>query len=195
MSSKALAPNAIGNTPLVAATNTLFVIFGIALIALSAKIQVPFWPVPMTLQTLAIAGIAAAYGFRLGLVTVIAYLAVGYMGAPVFAGPVAGPGYLMGPTAGFLAGFVILTAIVGYVADKTQSKNPFVLFGAMLVGDLILFTLGFVWLAYFFVTGSGATLGSDYAWTKGVSPYILGDIFKMALAAALVPAIGRLMKR
>lgn len=195
MSVNALAPSSIGNSSLKILILAVMVAFGVALIALSAKVQIPFWPVPMTLQTLAIAGIAAAYGLRLGLVTIIAYLAAGYMGAPVFAGPVAGPAYLVGPTAGFLAGFVILTAIVGYVADKTASKNPFALFGAMLVGDVVLFALGFIWLGYFFLTSSGNTLGAEFAWAKGVSPYILGDIVKMALAAALVPAISRLMKR
>ena len=195
MSVNALAPSSINNSSLKTLTLAVMVAFGVALIALSAKVQIPFWPVPMTLQTLAIAGIAAAYGLRLGLATIIAYLVAGYMGAPVFAGPIAGPAYLVGPTAGFLAGFVILTAIVGYVADKTASKNPFALFGAMLVGDVVLFTLGFIWLGYFFLTGSGNTLGAEFAWAKGVSPYILGDIVKMALAAALVPAISRIMKR
>lgn len=195
MSVNALAPSSISNSSVKGLTLAIMVAFGVALIALSAKVQIPFWPVPMTLQTLAIAGLAAAYGLRLGMATIIAYLIAGYMGAPVFAGPVAGPAYLVGPTAGFLAGFVVLTAIVGYVADRTASKNPFALFGAMLVGDVLLFALGFVWLAYFFVTGSGNTLGADFAWAKGVSPYILGDIVKMALAAALVPAISRLMKR
>lgn len=195
MSVNALAPSSISNSSVKGLTLAVMVAFGVALIALSAKVQIPFWPVPMTLQTLAIAGIAAAYGFRLGLATIIAYLAVGYMGAPVFAGPLAGPAYFFGPTAGFLAGFVVLTAIVGYVADKTASKNPFALFGAMLVGDVVVFALGFVWLAYFFVTSSGDTLGADIAWAKGVTPYILGDLVKMALAAALVPAISRLMKR
>lgn len=195
MSVNALAPSSISNSSVKGLTLAIMVAFGVALIALSAKVQIPFWPVPMTLQTLAIAGLAAAYGLRLGMATIIAYLIAGYMGAPVFAGPVAGPAYLVGPTAGFLAGFVVLTAIVGYVADRTASKNPFALFGAMLVGDVLLFALGFVWLAYFFVTGSGNTLGADFAWAKGVSPYILGDLVKMALAAALVPAISRLMKR
>lgn len=195
MSVNALAPSTINNSPTKSLTYVVMVAFGVALIALAAKVQIPFYPVPMTLQTLAIAGIAAAYGLRLGLATIMAYLGAGLLGAPVFATPIIGAAAFAGPTAGFLAGFVILTAIVGYVADKTASKNPLALFGAMLVGDVILFATGFVWLAYFFVTGSGATLGADIAWAKGVSPYILGDIVKMALAAALVPAIGRLMKQ
>lgn len=189
----ALVSRSISQSKLGVALYPTLVIFGIALIALSAKIQVPFWPVPMTLQTLAIAGIAAAYGLRLGLATIVAYLAAGYLGAPVFAGAVAGPLYFVGPTAGFLAGFVAMTAIVGYVADRVRSANGIALFGAMIVGDIVLFTLGFVWLAYFFTTTSGGTLGPTTAWGI-INPFILGDIVKMVLAAALVTAISGVTK-
>ena len=195
MSSNALAIRTLGSQSNATIMFPVLVTFGIALIALSAKIQVPFWPVPMTLQTMAVAGIAAAYGLRLGLATIIAYLAAGFLGVPVFAGPVAGPAYFVGPTAGFLAGFVILTAIVGYVADRVSTTGFLKLLGAMLIGDALLFLFGFVWLGYFFVTGSGATLGGTFAWEKGVQPYIFGDLVKMVLAAAAVPAIGALMKR
>ncbi|MEO0327624.1 MAG: biotin transporter BioY [Pseudomonadota bacterium] len=194
-SNAALAPRAISDKSYSYGMYALLVVFGISLIAISAKIQIPFWPVPMTLQTMAIAGIAAAYGLRLGLATIVAYLAAGFLGAPVFAGMIAGPAYFVGPTAGFLAGFIVLTVIVGFVADRVSSQSFWKLLGAMLVGDALLFTLGFIWLGYFFVTGSGNTLGSAFAWEKGVQPYILADLFKMVLAAAAIPAISALMKR
>ena len=190
----ALASRSISQSGYRQALYPVLVIFGIALIALSAKIQVPFWPVPMTLQTLAIAGVAAAYGLRLGLVTIVAYLAAGYMGAPVFAGPAAGPLYFAGPTAGFLAGFVVLTAIVGYVADRVSSENVLALFSAMIIGDVLLFAMGFAWLAYIFVASSGNTLGAETAWGI-INPFIAGDIVKMILAAALVPAISHFMRK
>jgi len=189
----ALADRSISQTKLGIVLYPVLTVFGIAMIALSAKIQVPFWPVPMTLQTLAIAGIAAAYGLRLGLATIIAYLAAGYLGAPVFAGPAAGPLYFAGPTVGFLVGFVVLTAIVGFVADQVRSENTFALFSAMIIGDVALFACGFAWLAYFFVTGSGNTLGATAAWGI-INTFILSDLLKMALAAALVPAISNLMR-
>lgn len=194
-SSNALAVRSVTNSNSGMLIYPVLVAFGVALIAISAKIQVPFWPVPMTLQGLAVAGLAAAFGLRLGLATIIAYLAVGFVGVPVFAGPVAGPLYFVGPTAGFLAGFVVMTAIVGFVADRVSSASFWKLLGAMFVGDVLLFALGFVWLGYFFVTGSGTTLGAGIAWAKGVEPYILGDLFKMVLAAAAVPAINALMSR
>lgn len=189
-----LALQAINNSRAMVAY-PLLMLAGIVLITVSAKIQVPFWPVPMTLQTMAIALVAAVYGLRLGVSTIVGYLALGAMGVPVFAGPVAGLAYMVGPTAGFLAGFVVLTAIVGFAVERMGKLGFWKTLGAMLVGDLMLFTLGFVWLGYFFVTGSGATLGGAIAWEKGVQPYILADLFKMTLAAASVIAIGSLVRR
>jgi len=169
---------------------------GIALITASAKIQVPFWPVPMTLQTLAIMVVFASFGTRLGLATILGYLAIGFAGFAVFAGPVAGPLYFAGPTAGFLAGFVLAALIVGYAADRGWSKSPFKLFGAMLLADVAVFTLGFFWLGFMYVSqNSGTTLGALTAFSIGVKPYILADLVKIAIAAAIVPALWSMTKR
>jgi biotin transport system substrate-specific component len=194
--SDAIAPGFVEGSNMRLVYSALLVVFGIATLALSAKIQVPFWPVPMTLQTLAIMGIAAAYGSRLGIATVLAYLAAGFAGAPVFAGPVSGPAYFAGPTAGFLAGFVLIALIVGYAADKGWAKNPFKLFGSMLVADALCFLLGFVWLGFMFISAkSGTTLGAEVAFNAGVKPYILADLVKIAIAAAIIPAIGNLVRK
>ena len=150
----------------------------------------------MTLQTLAIMAIAAAYGLRLGMATILAYLAIGLMGAPVFAGPIAGPAYFAGPTAGFLAGFVVIGAIVGWAADRGLARNPFKLAGSMLVADVICFALGFAWLAFIFVSPkTGSTLGAATAFNAAVAPYVLADLVKIAIAALAVPAIGSLIRR
>lgn len=195
--SNAWVEQAIGSQSAVRmAWYAFLVLAGVALITVSAKIQVPFWPVPMTLQTLAIMVVAAAYGSRLGLATILGYLGAGLYGLPVFAGPAAGPAYFAGPTAGFLAGFVLLTAIVGYAADKGWAKNPFKLFGTMLFADILVFALGFFWLGFMFVSAkSGTTLGAATAFSVGVQPYILADLVKIALASALVPALYNLIKR
>lgn len=168
---------------------------GVMAITLAAKTQVPFWPVPMTLQTFAIMAIAAAYGMRLGTATVLAYLAAGFAGMPVFAGPVAGPLYFAGPTAGFLAGFIVIALMVGAAADRGLARSPFRIAGVMLAADVVCFALGFVWLAYFFVAASGNTLGAETAFAAAVKPYVLSDLVKIALAAALVPALGALFAR
>ncbi len=167
------------------------VIGGTLILAISAKISVPFWPVPMTLQTLAIMAIAAAYGSRLAVATVIAYLAEGLAGLPVFAGPTAGPAYLLGPTAGFLAGFVLLAWIVGAAADRGWDRSTARLFGSMVVADVVVFALGFAWLAWFFSGG----IGVEKAFVGGVVPFVLADLLKIALAALAVPAAWKLVDR
>ena len=167
---------------------------GIGLITLGAKVQVPFWPVPMTLQTLALMVVFAASGMRLSLEIVLGYLALGLVGLPVFAGPVAGPLYFAGPTAGFLLGFVGAAMIVGYAADRGLTRRPLALFGAMLTADVLIFALGFLWLGFLFTTSSGQTLGADVAFANGVKPFVLADLVKLALAAAFFAGLGRLSK-
>ncbi len=173
------------------AVNAALAIAGSFLLWVSAKIQVPFYPVPMTLQTLAIMAIAATYGMRLGIATVLLYLAEGAFGLPVFAGtPEKGIGlaYMIGPTGGFLAGFVIAVGLVGWLAERGFDRNIFKLFGAMLVGDAVLFVLGIFWL--------GTLLGWDKPVLEwGLYPFILGDLTKIALAASAVIAGQRILRR
>jgi len=169
------------------------IFIGAAILAISAKVQVPFWPVPMTLQTFVLFAISAAYGMRLAVATVLAYFAEGLVGLPVFAGAAAGPAYFAGPTAGFLAGFLAVAVIVGAAADRGWSRSAFRLFGAMLAADIILFALGFLWLGFMFISPrSGATLGAATAFAAGVQPFVLADLVKITLAACLVPALWRL---
>jgi biotin transport system substrate-specific component len=168
-----------------------FALFGSLILWASAKISVPFWPVPMTLQTGAVALLAAAYGWRLGLGTVLLYLAEGAVGLPVFEGtPAKGIGlaYMAGPTGGYLIGFAFAAAIVGWLAERGFDRHPLKLFGAMLIGDAWVFALGLLWL------------GSVIGWDKpvlsyGLYPFILGDLAKLALAACLVSAGARLVRR
>jgi biotin transport system substrate-specific component len=117
----ALAPSLVATRSSRTLSEVALVLIGTAVLVASAKISVPFYPVPMTLQTLAVMAIAAAYGTRLGTLTVLAYLAEGFGGLPVFTATppmIAGPAYFLGPTGGFLAGFVLLALIVGYAADS-----------------------------------------------------------------------------
>ena len=175
------------------------VLAGTAVIAISAKIKVPFFPVPMTLQTLAIMAIAATYGSRLAVVTVLAYLVEGLVGLPVFTNTppaVAGPAYFLGPTGGFLAGFVAMAAIVGIAADRGFGRSTVKLAGALLAGEVVMMALGFAWLAWFATLSSGATgLGAGTALAAGVTPFVLGDLLKIALVALGVPAVWSLVRR
>ena len=170
---------------------TGFAIVGSVLLWLSAKISVPFWPVPMTLQTGMVALIAAAYGWRLGLATVVLYLAEGALGLPVFQGtPEKGIGiaYMLGPTGGFLLGFAVAAAVIGWLAEHGWNRNPFSLFGAMVVGDAFVFALGVLWL--------GTVVGWDKPVLQwGFYPFLLGDAVKLAIASGLVFAGARLVRR
>ncbi|MGB3415716.1 MAG: biotin transporter BioY [Mesorhizobium sp.] len=157
---------------------------GTLLLTLSAKTKVVLGPVDMNLQTLAVPLIAAAFGWRLGLATVLLYLAEGAAGFPVFQStPEKGIGiaYMLGTTGGYLAGFVVIAAIVGWAADRGWDRNVFKLFGAMLVAEIIMMAMGYSWLA--------TLIGAQGAWQFGVVPFIVGDLVKVALAASLVPAV------
>lgn len=159
-------------------------ITGTLLLTLSAKTKVVLGPVDMNLQTLAVPLIAAAFGWRLGLATVLLYLAEGAAGLPVFQStPEKGIGiaYMMGTTGGYLAGFVAMAAIVGWAADRGWDRNPVKLFGAMFAAEVIMMAMGFAWLA--------GLIGPEKSWQFGVLPFIVPDLIKVALAAALVPAV------
>jgi biotin transport system substrate-specific component len=173
-------------------------VLGTLILWASAKISMPFWPVPMTLQTGAVALIGAAYGARLGAATVVLYLIEGVAGLPVFEGtPLKGIGlaYMMGPTGGYLVGFVGMAAIIGWLVERGFGRSPFELFGVMAVGDALVFLLGFCWLAAFAVLPDATGIGVEKAIAGGVLPFVFGDVAKLALAACLVSAGARLVRR
>ena len=171
--------------------NIALVVLGCALLWVSAKVKVPFWPVPMTLQTFAVMALAAAYGSRLGVATVVAYLAAGAAGLPVFTNTppeIAGPAYFLGPTGGFLIGFVAAAVIVGYAADRNWDRSVPKLLAAMLAADLVVFAMGLAWLGL-------AVPALGYSWgllEAGLFPFLLGDLLKVLIAALAVPAAWRL---
>jgi biotin transport system substrate-specific component len=167
----------------------ILVALGTALLTLSAKINLPLPYVPMTLQTLVVLMIGAAYGARLGAATMVAYLAEGAAGLPVFAGPVGGLAPLLGPTAGYLVGFVVAAFVTGWLSERGWDRSVPRLFVAMAVGHIAIFAFGFAWLAF------GLKLGVDKAWLVGVAPFIAASVIKNALGAALVPALRGLVDR
>jgi biotin transport system substrate-specific component len=169
--------------------NLALAIAGVALLTLSAKIKAPFYPVPATMQTLAVLLIGAGLGWRLGAATVALYLAHGFLGAPVFTNtpPVAaGPAYFMGPTAGFLAGFVVSAVIAGLAVERGLARSLPLLFGAFLLAQAAVFGLGFLWLAF-----GPIGLGAAKTFAAAVQPFLLGDLLKAAIAAGVVAALGR----
>ena len=172
-----------------AVRTVILVALGTALLALSAKINLPLPYVPMTLQTLVVLMIGAAYGWRLGTATVMAYLAEGAIGLPVFAGPVGGLAPLLGPTAGYLAGFVAAAFITGWLSERGWDRSVPRLFVAMGLGHIVILAAGFAWLAF------GMKLGVEKAWLVGIAPFVAASVIKNALGAALVPAIRHMLER
>jgi biotin transport system substrate-specific component len=168
----------------------LLALAGTALLTLSAKLKVPFYPVPMTMQTLVVLVIGATYGARLGAATVALYLLQGALGLPVFADtPERGLGlpYMMGPTGGYLVGFVIAAYAVGWLAQRGWDRSIPLTLGLMVLGHVIIFAAGFGWLA--------SSIGMQKAWLLGVVPFAAGTLLKTALGTALVPALWSLAPR
>lgn len=156
---------------------------------ISAKVQVPFYPVPMTMQTFVVLVIGMAYGWKLGGATLLAYLAEGALGLPVFAGtPERGIGlaYMFGPTGGYLIGFFLAAVAVGYLAERGWDRSLLKAATAMLVGYVLIYTPGLIWL--------GTVIGWDKPILElGLTPFIWGAIFKAGLAAAVLPIVWRLL--
>ena len=167
----------------------VLIVLGTALMALSAKVNLPLPYVPMTLQTLVVLMIGAAYGWRLGSATMIAYLAEGALGAPVFAGPVGGLAPLFGPTAGYLFGFIAAAFVTGWLAERGWDRSVMLLFAAMAVGHIVILAAGFGWLAF------GLGLGVAKAFQVGIVPFVAASLVKNALGATLMPAARRLIDR
>lgn len=171
--------------------NLAVVLGGSLLLTLSAKLQIPFWPVPLTLQTLVVLALGMVLGPRLGALAVIAYLAQGAIGLPVFAGtPEKGIGlaYMLGTTGGYLAGFVVAAFVTGLLAQRSWDRNVLTTVLAMVVGNAIIYACGLLWL--------GSVVGWDkplLAW--GMTPFLLGDLAKIVVVAALLPTLWRLLGR
>ena len=167
------------------------VALGIAVMAAAAKIRVPMWPVPITMQTFAVLTLGAAYGARLSLLTLLGYLAIGAAGVPLFTGTDAGLAYLVGPTGGYLVGFAVAAAAVGRLAEAGWSRTVGGMVGALLIGNAVIYAFGLPWMAWLFA----AERGWGFVWTWGIGNFLIGDVLKLALAALLVPAVWKLTRR
>ncbi len=170
--------------------NASVVLLGTVLLTLSAKLKVPFTPVPMTMQTLVVLLLAATCGLRMGVAIVVAYLLEGAAGLPVFADtPERGIGlsYMMGPTGGYLLGFVAAAAFAGLMADRGLARSWLGLFAMMVGGHVLMFGLGFAYL--------GSVIGFEQAWTVGVVPFLPSTAVKIALGVALLAGFNRFSGR
>lgn len=165
----------------------LLALVGSLLVAVSAQIQVPMYPVPMTMQPFAVLAIGAAYGARLGAATLLLYMAEGALGLPVFAGMKGGAAMLVGPTAGYIVGFVLAAGAVGWLAERRWDRNVLSTIAAMTIGMALIYIPGVGWLA--------GLIGTEKAIAAGMVPFLVGDAVKIALAALALPGAWWLIGR
>lgn len=160
----------------------LLAVLGSLLIAASAQVSVPMWPVPITLQTLAVAVVAGVLGWRLGAAAVALYLMQGALGAPVFASGGLGALHLIGPTGGYLLGFVGSALVIGWLAERGWMRRVRTALPAMLLGDAVVLTLGALWLS--------VLVADKSFFASGVAPFVVGAVTKSAAAAVIVCRVG-----
>lgn len=154
------------------------VAIGTALLAVSAHVQVPFWPVRLSMQSFVVLVIGVACGGRLGVTVLLAYLAEGALGLPVFQGG-AGPAYMAGPTGGYLLGFLLAVAAVGALADRGATRSWLGTLAVLLLGEILIYLPGLAWLAVLF--------GPAKSIAFGLLPFLPAEAVKLALAAAAAP--------
>ncbi len=164
-------------------TQALLVLGGTMILAIASRIQVPMVPVPITMQTVALTMVGALYGWRLGVLTVVAWLGEAALGLPVLAGGAGGLAPFAGPTGGYLISFPLIAGVAGWFAEKGWTGARYIRsFVAHLVANLLCLAIGGAWLA--------ALIGVEKGWLLGVTPFILGGALKSALAAAVLMGIG-----
>jgi biotin transport system substrate-specific component len=165
-------------------TNVLLVLAGTGFVALAAQVSIslPFTPVPITGQTFAVVLVGASLGALLGLASLGLYLFVGALGAPVYSEHTHGWDVLTGPTGGYIVGFVLAAVLTGFLAQQRWDRRFSSSVAAMLSGNVVIYLVGLPWLAAKIDAGLEDTLEA------GLYPFVVGDLLKLYLAGALLPA-------
>lgn len=166
---------------------SVLVVTASMVLTLSAKLSIPFYPVPMTMQTFALFVIGMGLGWRMGCASVLLYLAQGALGLPVFAGtPEKGIGlmYMMGPTGGYLFGFILAVIFVGWMAERGWDRNFMKTWAILMGANVLIYISGVAWLGNIFGWGQPIL-----EW--GLYPFLIGDVLKILLAATVMPLAWR----
>ena len=194
MSAQAIrAPSLLSDLvlPGVAWRQAALVLGGALLVAAAAQVEIPlgFTPVPISGQTFGVVLVGASLGARRGALALALYLALGMIGLPFYAGGGGGVEHAFGATGGYLVGFVVAAALIGWLAERRADRSPWKAFLAFQAGSLVIFALGL----------TGLVIALDVSWAEaarlGWFPFIPGDLIKTALAAGLLPAAWRLVDR
>ena len=162
--------------------DALLVVAGAALVAGCAQIVIERWPVPITGQTFGVLLVGASLGSLRGLASVGLYVLAGLAGAPIYQHQNHGVEYFLGPTGGYLIGFVVAAALIGWLAEQRWDRRLSSAVAAMLTGNVVIYLFGLPWLAAELDAGFKETLEA------GLYPFVVGDLLKLYLAGALLPA-------
>lgn len=171
-------------------------VIGFALLtalAAQVKFHLGFTPVPITGQTFAVLLAGGTLGMSRGAASQALYWAMGLMGLPFFAGGDGGWESGTGATMGYLAGFIVASALVGYMAERRADRNVITSLAAMTMGSVVIYAMGALWLA--FDLGIPVADGDDSALALGVTPFLAGDVLKVAIASAVTPSAWLLVSR
>ena len=159
-------------------------VLGSALLYVCSKVYVPLPPVPISMQTYAVLLLGIAYGARLAALTILLFIGQGLVGLPVFAGPEPGLAVLVGPTAGYIYGWVAAATLVGWLSDRGWNRSFGWVLAGMALGNVVIYLVGLPWLSFYVPEGKTLALG--------LYPFTLGDALKLLLAALTVPLVWRL---
>jgi biotin transport system substrate-specific component len=169
------------------AVDAALVLAGAAIVALLAKAAFWIGPVPITGQTLAVIVVGAALGARRGAAALTTYMLIGLAGAPVFAGPVAGPAYVLMPSFGFVLGFIPAAFVAGWFAERAWDRKPWLAFIGFVSASIVPFLIGVPYMALILATVNGVAVTPALIWENGIAGFILPGLIKAAIAALLIP--------
>ncbi|HAJ17794.1 MAG: biotin transporter BioY [Actinobacteria bacterium] len=171
------------------------VLAGVAVVALLAKVSFFIGPIPITGQTLGVILVGAALGSARGAATMTTYMFVGLLGLPVFAGPVAGPAYLLAPSFGFILGFIPAAFVAGWFAERAWDRKPLLAFAGFVIASVIPFVIGVPYMAFILSTVMGQTISPAEVLNAGLWPFIVPGLIKAGFAALLIPGAWALVRR
>lgn len=170
------------------------VLAGVVLVTLLAKVSFFIGPVPITGQTLGVLVVGAALGAKRGAVALMSYMLLGLAGVPVFAGPLAGPAYLMAPSFGFILGFIPAAFVAGWFAERAWDRKPLLAFVGFVAASIIPFLIGVPYMAFILTTVLGQQITLTSVLEAGVWPFIVPGLIKAAAAALIVPGAWLLVR-
>ncbi len=173
----------------------ILVLCGTGLVAGLAQVSIPWHPVPFTGQTLAVLLVGGLLGALRGTLALALYFVIGALGAPIFTDQSGGWDIITGATGGYIIGFILAAAVVGWLAERGADRRVVPMMGVLLLGNVLIYAIGVPWLARWQPAGDGVAFGWSQAYEFGVQPFILGDLLKLAVAAALLPGGWALLQK